>query len=47
LSLEAAPVGDLPSRFVDAWTMMAVSGGVVAVLAIGLGRVRALVPATA
>jgi EmrB/QacA subfamily drug resistance transporter len=45
--LEAAPVGDPLSGFVNAWTMMAVSGGVVAVLAIGLGRVRALVPATA
>jgi nitrate/nitrite transporter NarK len=45
--LEAAPVTDPLSGFVDAWTMMAVSGGVVAALAIGLGRVRALVPATA
>ena len=45
--LEAAPVGDPLSGFVNAWTMMAVSGGVVALLAIGLGRVRALVPATA
>jgi hypothetical protein len=45
--LEAAPVTDPLSGFVDAWTMMAVTGGVVAVLAIGLGHVRALVPATA
>jgi EmrB/QacA subfamily drug resistance transporter len=45
--LEAAPVTDPMSGFVDAWTMMAVSGGVVAALAIGLGRVRALAPAVA
>jgi EmrB/QacA subfamily drug resistance transporter len=40
-TLDAAPVTDPVSGFVDAWTMMAVSGGVVAALAIGLGRVRA------
>lgn len=45
--LEAAPVGDPLSGFVDAWTMMAVAGGVVAALAIALGRVRALAPAMA
>jgi EmrB/QacA subfamily drug resistance transporter len=33
--------------FVDAWTLMAVSGGVVAALALALGRVRAGAPAVA
>jgi EmrB/QacA subfamily drug resistance transporter len=45
--LDAAPVADPLSGFVDAWTMMAVAGGVVAALAITLGRVRALAPAMA
>ena len=45
--LEAAPVDDPLAGFVDAWTMMAVSGGVVAALALALGRVRALAPAVA
>ena len=45
--LEAAPGGDPLSGFVHAWTMMAVAGGVVAALAITLGRVRALAPAMA
>jgi MFS family permease len=45
--LEAAPVGDPLSGFVHAWTMMAVAGGVVAALALTLGRVRALAPAMA
>ena len=38
---------DPMAGFVDAWTMMAVTGGVVAVLALALGRVRAAVPAVA
>ena len=38
---------DPMAGFVDAWTMMAVSGGVVAALALALGRVRAGAPATA
>jgi hypothetical protein len=37
--LDSAPAADPLSGFVDAWTLMAVSGGVVAVLALGLGRV--------
>ncbi len=45
--LEAAPPGDLLDGFGDAWTMMAVAGGVVAVLAVALGRVRAGVPSPA
>jgi nitrate/nitrite transporter NarK len=45
--LEAAPAADPLSGFVDAWTMMAVAGGTVALLAVGLGRVRALAPAMA
>ena len=45
--LEAAPPGDPLAGFVDAWTMMAVAGGVVAALAVALGRVRALAPAMA
>ena len=45
--LEAAPRGDPLSGFVHAWTMMAVAGGVVAALALTLGRVRALAPAMA
>jgi EmrB/QacA subfamily drug resistance transporter len=38
---------DPMAGFVDAWTMMAVSGGVVAALALALGRVRAGAPAIA
>jgi EmrB/QacA subfamily drug resistance transporter len=45
--LEAAPPTDPLSGFVDAWTMMAVAGAVVAGLALCLGRVRALAPALA
>jgi hypothetical protein len=45
--LDAAPATDPLSGFVDAWTMMAVSGGVVAVLALGLGRVGLAAPAPA
>jgi EmrB/QacA subfamily drug resistance transporter len=45
--LDAAPATDPLSGFVDAWTMMAVSGGVVAVLALGLGRVGLGAPAPA
>ena len=37
--LDAAPPGDPLSGFVDAWTLMAVAGGVVATLALTLGRV--------
>jgi hypothetical protein len=43
--LDAAPAADPMSGFVDAWTLMAVSGGVVAVLALALGRVGVAVPA--
>jgi hypothetical protein len=42
--LDAAPAGDPLSGFVDAWTLMAAAGGVVAVLALALGRVRAALP---
>ena len=45
--LEAAPADDPLAGFADAWTMMAVTGGVVAALALALGRVRALAPAVA
>jgi EmrB/QacA subfamily drug resistance transporter len=45
--LDAAPPGDPMSGFVAAWTWMAVAGGVVAALALTLGRVRALEPALA
>jgi hypothetical protein len=38
---------DPMAGFVDAWTMMAVTGGVVAALALALGRVRAVAPAVA
>ena len=38
---------DPMAGFVDAWTMMAVSGCVVAALALALGRVRAGAPAIA
>ena len=38
---------DPMAGFVDAWTMMAVTGGVVAALALALGRVRAAAPAVA
>jgi EmrB/QacA subfamily drug resistance transporter len=43
--LEAAPAGDPVQGFTDAWTMMAVTAGVVALLALALGRVRAGRPA--
>jgi EmrB/QacA subfamily drug resistance transporter len=43
--LDAAPPTDPLSGFTDAWTMMAVSGGVVAGLALALGRVRTPVAA--
>jgi MFS family permease len=39
--LDAAPATDPLSGFTDAWTLMALSGGVVAALALALGRVRA------
>jgi EmrB/QacA subfamily drug resistance transporter len=47
--LDAAPAADPLSGFDQAWTLMAVSGGVVAALALGLGRVglAAVVPAEA
>jgi EmrB/QacA subfamily drug resistance transporter len=47
--LDAAPATDPLSGFQHAWTLMAVSGGVVAALAVGLGRVglAAVVPAEA
>jgi MFS family permease len=45
--LDAAPATDPLSGFTAAWALMAASGGVVAALALALGRVRALVPATA
>jgi EmrB/QacA subfamily drug resistance transporter len=38
--LDAAPPGDPVAGFVDAWTMMAVTAGAVAVLALALGRIR-------
>ena len=38
---------DPMAGFVDAWTTMAVTGGVVAALALALGRVRAVAPAVA
>jgi EmrB/QacA subfamily drug resistance transporter len=41
--LDAAPAGDPLAGFDDAWTMMAAAGGVVAALALALGRVRAVV----
>ena len=43
--LEAAPLTDPLSGFTEAWTMMAVSGAVVAGLALALGRVRVRVAA--
>ena len=43
--LDAAPPTDPLSGFTAAWTMMAVSGGVVAGLALALGRVRTPVAA--
>jgi NTE family protein len=45
--LAAAPPGDPLAGFVDAWTLMAVAGGIVAVLTVALGRVRAGAPAAA
>jgi EmrB/QacA subfamily drug resistance transporter len=45
--LAAAPPGDPLAGFVDAWTLMAVAGGIVAALALALGRVRAVAPAAA
>jgi EmrB/QacA subfamily drug resistance transporter len=41
--LDAAPAAEPLAGFDAAWTMMAAAGGVVAVLALALGRVRALV----
>jgi hypothetical protein len=38
---------DLAGASLDAWTLMAVAGGIVAVLAVALGRVRAVAPAAA
>jgi EmrB/QacA subfamily drug resistance transporter len=43
--LDAAPAGDPLSGFTEAWTLMAVSAGVVAVLALGRGRVELPAPA--
>jgi EmrB/QacA subfamily drug resistance transporter len=42
--LEAAPAGDPVQGFTDAWTLMAATAGVVALLALALGRVRARAP---
>jgi len=39
--LEAAPAGDPLDGFTTAWTLMAATAGVVALLALALGRVRA------
>jgi hypothetical protein len=44
--LEAAPSVDPVEGFVDAWTLMAATAGVVAVLAVALGRVRTGMPAS-
>jgi nitrate/nitrite transporter NarK len=41
--LEAAPPG--VEGFTDAWTLMAITAGVVALLALALGRVRTVAPA--
>jgi EmrB/QacA subfamily drug resistance transporter len=43
--LEAAPAGDPVQGFTDAWTAMAVTAGLVALLALALGRVRSGAPA--
>jgi EmrB/QacA subfamily drug resistance transporter len=43
--LEAAAPGDAVSGFTDAYTLMAIGGGLAAVLALALGRVRAAAPA--
>jgi hypothetical protein len=43
--LEAAPPVDPVDGFVDAWTLMAATAGVVALLAVALGRVRTGAPA--
>jgi EmrB/QacA subfamily drug resistance transporter len=43
--LEAAPAGDPLEGFRDAWTLMAITAGVVALLALALGRVRSGAPA--
>jgi hypothetical protein len=43
--LEAAPAGDPVQGFTDAWTLMAIAAGVVALLALALGRVRTGAPA--
>jgi EmrB/QacA subfamily drug resistance transporter len=45
--LEAAPATDPLEGFVDAWTLMAATAGVVALLAVALGRVRSGAPAAA
>jgi EmrB/QacA subfamily drug resistance transporter len=44
--LEAAPTADPVEGFTTAWTLMSAAGGVVALLALALGRVRAMAPAT-
>jgi EmrB/QacA subfamily drug resistance transporter len=43
--LEGAPAADPIAGFTDAWTLMAAAGGVVALLALVLGRVGAPAPA--
>jgi hypothetical protein len=45
--LEAAPASEPLEGFADAWTLMAITAGVVALLALALGRVRAAARATA
>jgi EmrB/QacA subfamily drug resistance transporter len=42
--LDAAPAGEPVAGFVDAWTLMAATAGVVALLALALGRVRSGAP---
>jgi MFS family permease len=43
--LEAAPAGEPVQGFTDAWSLMAATAGLVALLALALGRVRAGAPA--
>ena len=45
--LEAAPAGDPVQGFTDAWSLMAIAAGVLALLALALGRVRAGAPVVA
>jgi EmrB/QacA subfamily drug resistance transporter len=45
--LEAAPPTDPVGAFKDAWSLMAATAAVTALIAVGLGRVRALPPAEA